>query len=984
MGKMVYLFLIFAFFLVSCDRNSQMIINAPLEKPSHPYPADKSVNNPVHVILTWELKDASGITLFYDVFFGEKFPPPVVATRITARNYDPGELSYETKYYWRIVAKNEKGEIAKGPVWTFTTEEKPPSTPSNPDPTDGSTDISINQTLSWNSTDTDELIFYVYLSESSPPSLVASTTKNRYNPKTLEYETTYYWQIVADDKRGKQTKGPIWTFTTEEKPPSTPSSPNPPDNSTDVSINQTLSWESTDTDELLFIVLLDESSPPSNSTETTHPYIKPNLKYETTYYWEVIADDKRGKIATSPIWTFTTEEMPPSTPSRPSPHDGENNVSTDVMLSWDSTDTDELIFSVYLSESSPPSIIGTAATNEYMAKNLRYETTYYWRVIADDKRGKVTKGPIWKFTTEEKPNRKPQKPVALYPKDKSYGVPVNITLLWMATDLDNDNLTYDLYFGKEKEPPIVKVGMKKREYRIKRLHYSARYYWRVVVKDGRGGVTEGDTWSFKTMAKPNSAPSLPYDPNPSDGEVGISTDITLRWEAYDSDGDALRYDIYLGENENPALVESNRAEKFYKPSNLESCTTYYWKVDVKDSRGARSYGDIWKFKTAEGVSPDINWEKTHGGSSDDIANKVRVVKDGYIVVGSVNNSSDSGGKVILISKDGEILKEKIFGGSSDDVITDVREIDGGYILVGYTKSEEVEGYHGGSDFWILKIDRDFNLLWQKAFGGSSDDRARSVLISNDGIVVAGYTESSNYDVEENNGNSDGWIVKLDFDGDIVWKKSYGGSDNEYINDIELAQNGDYVVVGTAYHSGSYDLWILEINPSDGTLIRQGFFGGDSYDEGHSLVVDEDGDYVIAGHTRPDSIRKSEFWVVKIGEISGGFSLEKQGIFGGNSDDKAYGIAKSCDGKFIVVGKTYSSDGDVSGKKGGYDVWVIRVVETYDGFDLDYEKTFGGVNDDVANSVTVGNGYIVAGYTQSSDGDVSENSGGKDFWILDLK
>ncbi len=252
------------------------------------------------------------------------------------------------------------------------------------------------------------------------------------------------------------------------------------------------------------------------------------------------------------------------------------------------------------------------------------------------------------------------------------------------------------------------------------------------------------------------------------------------------------------------------------------------------------------------------------------------------------------------------------------------------------------------------------------------------------MVVAGYTESSDYDVEENNGNSDGWIVKLDFYGNIIWAKSYGGSDNEYVNDVELSQNGNYVAVGAAYHSGSYDLWILEFNPNDGTLIRQGFFGGDSYDEGHSLVVDENGNYIVAGHTRVDSVRKDEFWITKIVEAGGGFDLEKQGTFGGNSDDKAYGISKSCDGKFVVVGKTYSSDGDVSEKKGGYDVWVIRVVETYDGFDLDYEKTFGGVNDDVANSVAVGNGYIVVGYTQSSDGDVSENSGGKDFWILDLK
>lgn len=708
-----------------------------------------------------------------------------------------------------------------------------------------------------------------------------------------------------------------------------------------------------------------------------------SLNYETKYYWQVLVDDKRGKISKGPVWYFTTEEMPPSTPSNPYPYDGEDNVSTSVTLSWQSTDTDDLTFTIYLSESSPPSMIGTSTKNEYKA-NLEYETTYYWQVVADDRRGKIAKGPIWSFTTMKKPNTPPEKPVAIYPKDNGYGVPVNLTLMWSSTDVDNDRLTYDLYFGKKKDPPLLVRDIDEGLYNV-RLHYSSRYYWKVVAKDGKGGASEGKVWTFRTMPRPNRAPSSPYDPKPEDGEVGVSTDITLSWNAYDPDGDTLRYDIYLGENENPDLVESDHIGRSYKPSDFESCTLYYWKVNVKDSRGAKRSGPLWKFKTAESVSPDIDWEKSYGGPYDDVANKVIVVKGRYVVVGNANNSSDDDGKVILLSKEGEILNEKTLGGSSDDVLTDVKEIDDGYILVGYTKSEEVEGYHGGYDFWILRTDRDFNVLWQKAFGGSDDEKAQAALIDRDGIVVAGFTSSNDGDVSENNGNDDGWVIKVDFNGNLIWSKSYGGSENDYINDVEITSDGNYIMVGYTYSytKGVDDVWVLKVS-NDGNTIWQKNFGGSSDDKAYGVMEVND-DYIVVGYTRSSNGDVSnnhggnDVWVLRVNEEG---NLAKEKTFGGSNDDRAFGITKSCDGKLLIVGETFSSDGDVSEKKGGYDVWVLRILE--DDFTLDYEKTFGGTNYDVANSVAVGNGYIVVGYTESDDGDVSQSNGGKDFWILDLK
>ncbi len=994
--KRILLAISVALILTSCSKFS----DESLKPPELLFPGNGSKSVPINTTFRWRSSDED---VMFEIYLGSsKESLRKIEENITKTFHKPEKLEYEKTYYWKVVARRKSLDLSahaltiskkvksESEIWTFTTEEMPPSTPSNPNPSDGEENVPINTTLSWSSTDTDELAFKVLLSESSPPSLAATTDSNKYLAKSLKYETTYYWQIVADDRRGKVTKSPIWMFTTEEMPPSTPSNPNPSDGSTDVSVNQILSWDSTDTDTLYFTILLDESSPPREvaASETTGKSAKANLEYETKYYWQVIADDKRGKVTKGPLWTFTTEEMPPSTPSNPNPADGSVDIPTSLILSWNSTDTDPIFFTVFLSESSPPDILGTTTLSEYDVKSLKYETTYYWQIVVDDRRGKITKGPVWKFKTMQKPNTPPEKPIALFPKDSSFGVPINIALLWSSTDVDNDKITYDLYFGRENDPPILERGITKGSYRMKRLHYSTRYYWKVVAKDGRGGTAESDVWSFRTRPRPNRAPSCPYNPTPEDGESEVSTGVVLRWNAYDPDGDILRYDIYFGENENPDLVASNHWGNSYTISNLENCYLYYWKVIAKDSRGASSYGPVWKFRTIESSSPTLIWEKNYGGSLDDSANGVSLAKGGYVVVGSTENSSDLDGQILLVSKDGQIQEENILGGSSDDILTDIGQVENGYIVVGYTKSEEIPGYHGGYDIWVARVDSDLNLIWQKAFGGSGNDIAHSVLVLDDGIIVAGETNSGDGDVEENLGGYDGWIIKIDFEGNLIWQKIFGGNADDSIQEVSPTSDSGYIAAGYTYsdidsNKGINDFWILKIH-ENGDLQWQRTFGGSSDDKAYSVIENQNGDYIAAGYTHSNdgdisnNYGGNDVWVIKVSE-EGDLLSEKS--FGGSNDDRALGLSRSCSGKLIVVGKTFSSDGNVSERKGGYDVWILRIDED---FNLEYEKTFGGTDDDEAKAVLIGNGYVVVGYTKSKDGDVSGNNGGKDFWMINLR
>ncbi len=177
--------------------------------PSNPIPADGVTNVSIDADLSW---DPCTDTDSYEVYFGESSKPPYVGTT-TGITYPLSTNEYCTKYYWKIVAKNDAGCSTTGDVWDFTTENGPPGTPSSPDPLDGAIDVSTNAVLDWSDcTGTDT--YEVYLDENpTPTTLVGEPADSTFNP-TLDFNTHYYWKIVAKNSCGSSTASAIWDFTT--------------------------------------------------------------------------------------------------------------------------------------------------------------------------------------------------------------------------------------------------------------------------------------------------------------------------------------------------------------------------------------------------------------------------------------------------------------------------------------------------------------------------------------------------------------------------------------------------------------------------------------------------------------------------------------------------------------------------------------------------------------------------------------------------
>src|SRR5207249_46394 len=143
--------------------------------------------------------------------------------------------------------------------------------------------------------------------------------------------------------------------------------------------------------------------------------------------------------------------------------------------------------------------------------------------------------------------------------------------------------------------------------------------------------------------------------------------------------------------------------------------------------------------------------------------------------------------------------QKCYGGSGDDTAKSiVQTSDGGYIVAGTTNSDDkdVIGNHGRADYWVVKLKSNGAIDWQKTYGGSNDDFAKSIMQTKDGgYIVAGYTLSNDKDVSGNHGLKDYWVLKLKSSGTIDWQKTYGGSKDDFAYCIIETKDSGYIVAG---------------------------------------------------------------------------------------------------------------------------------------------------------------------------------------------
>lgn len=342
-----------------------------------------------------------------------------------------------------------------------------------------------------------------------------------------------------------------------------------------------------------------------------------------------------------------------------------------------------------------------------------------------------------------------------------------------------------------------------------------------------------------------------------------------------------------------------------------------------------------------------------------------------------------------------------FGGSSVDIPFVIKSTnDGGTIVGGYTDSKNGDVSPQPNrdfwDLWILKLDGCGNIQWEKSLGGTGYESARDVEQTADGgYIVLGETNSTDGDVIAGyGGTKDIWLIKLSSSGTIEWQKRIGGSGLDIGNRIKITSDGGYLIAATSssndgdiqgnHSTGSYtDGALIKVNAS-GALQWSKCFGGTKNEELLDLQI-INGKTFVTGYANstdgdiPPSQKNYDVWLLAL-DANGNKIFSK--VYGGSQNDVAYSMTKGADGSLTLAGYTTSTDGDVSGAKGSQDYWVINVSQSGK---LNWQKVLGGTDADYANSIITDkdNNYIIGGISYSSDGDISAAKGKGDYWVVKL-
>lgn len=332
-----------------------------------------------------------------------------------------------------------------------------------------------------------------------------------------------------------------------------------------------------------------------------------------------------------------------------------------------------------------------------------------------------------------------------------------------------------------------------------------------------------------------------------------------------------------------------------------------------------------------------------------------------------------------------IAWKKCFGGVAIDKANSVCQTsDGGYIVAGFTNSNggDISGAIGMDDVWIVKLSAAGVIQWQKCYGGTNVDQGYWIQQTSDGgYIVAGYTKSTNGDVTGAHGNWDVWVIKLSNTGTLLWQKTYGGSSLDAATSIMETSDGGFVIGGytqsidgdvTGHHSpGKYDAWVVKIS-STGVLQWQRALGGENYDNAGTVKQTADGGYIVTAYTTSGggdlsgSIGNGDYWVVKLDNAG---ILQWQKVFGGTDWDAPNDVIQLADGNYLVAGFAQSVDGDITNNHGQKDAWLVKLDNS--GNKL-WSKCFGGTCTESATGIsqTTDGNYIMVGFTNSNDGDVS--------------
>ena len=378
-----------------------------------------------------------------------------------------------------------------------------------------------------------------------------------------------------------------------------------------------------------------------------------------------------------------------------------------------------------------------------------------------------------------------------------------------------------------------------------------------------------------------------------------------------------------------------------------------------------AFSSLYLVASAE---PSTKWTRTFDGGGDDEAYSVEVCDDGYIFVGITNSSSFGEYDAWLIKTDsyGEVQWNRTYGGLFNDRARSVvTTIDGGYAFTGSTNSYGA----GNADVWLVRVDHNGDMLWNKTYGGPLDDHSWSLVLTSDGgYALLCFTTSYGA------GSSDVWLIKVNSSGNNEWNQTYGGNDFESVSTIIRTSEGGYALActTTSFGAGSSDFWLVKLD-SYGNVEWNQTYGGSGVEFANSLVETSDGGYALAGSTSALVAGNADVWLVKVDSLG---NLEWNQTYGGPKADYCDSMVISCDGGYTLacITQTPMPLGSAHFVEGDGDFWLAKVDSLGN---MLWNQTYGvSASHSVTSLLAADGSYIFGGSTR-------DNAGYRDFWLAKI-
>ncbi|HOM73600.1 MAG TPA: fibronectin type III domain-containing protein, partial [Fervidobacterium sp.] len=721
-----------------------------------------------------------------------------------------------------------------------------------------------------------------------------------------------------------------------------------------------------------------------------------------------------GGVLVNALLDFQNSEFIPGEILAVEPPDGQVDVLPNVTLQWESLRAK--VYDVYFGEEGNLELKEKDYYDKsYNIEGLKPSTTYQWKIIARNAFGE-TESNVFSFRIGDAPTI-PDNPV---PYDGAQKIWIEPVLLWESERA----ASFDVYFGTAPDDLQLIATVDEPVLELPTLELGTVYYWRVVAKNAYG-ETEGPIWIFTT----GDIPTKPILIEPVGEKIWIQP--TFKWQSEDAE----EYELYLGEQyESLELIATPIEAEYELPYTLEMDTTHFWKVVAKNMFGSIE-SDVEMFQIGKapeviGVinpldgeedvwkSPELKWEFEcadvfdvyMGKSPDELEIIAENIATNELTVEELELGTTYYWKVVGRNRFGETEGPiwKFTVGNVPAVPFNPEPVDGAVdqfnsLVMRWesAKADSYDLYIGFSEdkveIFASDMEESAIEMYDLLFGTTYFWKvvAKNRFGSSEGPIwrfTTGQIPEKPQAVYPKNGDTE-----VPVDVTLKWVSERAEEYDLYFGTtkvqlLETLTNSEYILprlhFGTIYNwkvvarniFGEIESDTFTFRTKLPTVQQQSVMGGEKVDTGKKLIKTSDGGYILIGNTQsselPGFMGESDIIVAKLDK-----DLNTQWIklLGGKGWDEAADIKETSDG-YIVLGYTLSTDVNGQVNKGGWDYLLAKLDKSGT---QQWVKLYGGSGHDISTKVIVTSegDYLVVGSTNSVNGDTGGNIGTWDTWLL---